>query len=86
MITCEFPPNPVGGIGTYVKNLASNLAQLGCKILIISNKVDKQASRNAPDVEFINVPRYGPGIIGISMFYFYAMQRVKKVLQKRIKK
>lgn len=83
MITGEFPPETIGGIGTYTKNLANSLASLCCNILIISSKIHKETAGTAANVELVNVPRYGPGVIGLNMFYFYVSRRLKKILKNK---
>ncbi|MDY6795317.1 MAG: glycosyltransferase family 4 protein [Actinomycetota bacterium] len=63
LLSWEYPPRIIGGLGTHVHQLAVNLARLGANVHVITKDVE-----NAPDYEEIDdvhihrVPLYAPRI------------------------
>jgi starch synthase len=50
MLTSEYPPRMVGGLGTHVRELTKGLTQLGCEITVLSPSTDEPATLREPNL------------------------------------
>lgn len=86
MVTWEFPPNKVGGIGSHCHDLSRSLVKSNHDVHVITyGDVEKEEQMEGVTVHRVPSTKYAPDMISWSMYLGHKMEKIAVSLHKEKK-